>query len=961
MLTRADFAEVFAALNGGHRPFAWQERLVDEVVSSGRWPDAISAPTGSGKSCVVDVHVFVNALFAVGQGPRVPRRLAVVVNRRALVDHHYMHAVAVSQVLGESPEGVLGVMAEALRSLTKGAWAALGCTTLRGGVVPDREWISDPRACAVISATPDMWGSRVLFRGYGTSRRAWPREAGLLAMDSVVVLDEAHLARQVHVTAQRVAALVAASGEALRVPGLQVVATTATPHVPSGRVAAACGDTDSARRGSTTNGVGALHVAGDVQVERAVEVGVAAADLTGPNADAPLVHRLARPKPVLYQESPNIPGRGKASPAYITELANLAVAVRADVPSDGPGTRTIGCVVNHVDTAARLAHHLRRTLGDAGEPGVVECWVGRMRPLDLERARSRHPGLFQVTGDPDVAFLVATQTVEVGVDLDFAGLVTELASGSALAQRAGRVNRLGLRDSAKVVVVGPAPGVIVTRLPYDSGELREAYDWIQRLQEADGAVADPASACGLSPIRLTGALAPPPAQLPRPVLSHITLAEALHLSETNEPQFAEADLAFWLRDDLAGDAGAVSLVVRSRLPESDASASALLGATPPHPVEMFPATVYDAQAAIERIVGKDSVTHARAFLIRHGETAVGIREGVEFRLLDGDVVVVDDRHPLTLSGIVVADPPSPAEAVVTTWGDPATLVWFAEEQRDALNNLADLRRSLVDHADDGQTDRSSDSEIAQLKVREALSAATIELVGFPAEVTLAPEALWDDGEPPWAVFVATKSLLTDNDLRQEWTVSDQPVFLDKHSNAVAERARLIVEGLGLPPQIQDAVCRAADLHDAGKADPRFQRERLGWRRGPLLAKSASSSAQDSRRRRGLGSLPPSWRHEQISAAIAMVASGGHPEHDLIVRLVGTSHGNGRPFFPLGKDFLVPDSGGVADPEVLAHLFATGAGWSDVLDRTHRGLGVWACAYLESILRSADGQVSREGS
>ena len=47
---------------------------------------------------------------------------------------------------------------------------------------------------------------------------------------------------------------------------------------------------------------------------------------------------------------------------------------------------------------------------------------------------------------------------------------------------------------------------------------------------------------------------------------------------------------------------------------------------------MFPATVYDAQAAIERIVGKASVAYARAFLIRHGETAVGIREGVEFRL-----------------------------------------------------------------------------------------------------------------------------------------------------------------------------------------------------------------------------------------------------------------------------------------------------------------------------------------
>jgi hypothetical protein len=63
----------------------------------------------------------------------------------------------------------------------------------------------------------------------------------------------------------------------------------------------------------------------------------------------------------------------------------------------------------------------------------------------------------------------------------------------------------------------------------------------------------------------------------------------------------------------------------------------------------------------------------------------------------------------------------------------------------------------------------------------------------------------------------------------------------------------------------------------------------------------------------------------------------------------------------GKTFSYLTGRGVADPVVLAELYATGSGWSDIIDRTHLRFGVWGCAYLESILRSADGQVSREGS
>ena len=65
MITIEDFGDFFEAVHGaGKRPFSWQEDLLRHVVNTGTWPEQIVAPTGAGKSSVVEIHVFAVALFA---------------------------------------------------------------------------------------------------------------------------------------------------------------------------------------------------------------------------------------------------------------------------------------------------------------------------------------------------------------------------------------------------------------------------------------------------------------------------------------------------------------------------------------------------------------------------------------------------------------------------------------------------------------------------------------------------------------------------------------------------------------------------------------------------------------------------------------------------------------------------------------------------------------------------------
>src|SRR5262249_49187490 len=109
---------------------------------------------------------------------------------------------------------------------------------------------------------------------------------------------------------------------------------------------------------------------------------------------------------------------------------------------------------------------------------------------------------------------------------------------------------------------------------------------------------------------------------------------------------------------------------------------------------------------------------------------------------------------------------------------------------------------------------------------------------------------------------------------------------------------------GLPIERIGDLKLAGFLHDLGKADLRFQ----AWLHhsdalGPdlddekaVLAKSGRSLPPAARAATG---LPENWRHGAFSVRLAPCVArfGEANDAELVLWLIGSHHGHGRPFFP----------------------------------------------------------------
>ncbi|MGH3933267.1 MAG: hypothetical protein ACRDTF_25200, partial [Pseudonocardiaceae bacterium] len=484
--------------------------------------------------------------------------------------------------------------------------------------------------------------------------------------------------------------------------------------------------------------------------------------------------------------------------------------------------------------------------------------------------------------------------------------------------------------------------------PYQAAELTETLGW---LRDRAG------DELGLAPWVLRDAVPPTPSvrRVPEAPVSaehtwqflRLELWDTWQLARTSDNLAAEPDLDLWLSDDLEPDRD-LGLLVRSGLDIDATAAIEMLRVLPPRRHEVFPVTIATARGVLAGIQAGEAphvVLRIRADDVEVLDDPDDIRPG--------DQVVVDSTCPVFREGVVDKTGTTTSTDVLEKKinprpGDGALVLYDASE--NAGSSIAEPTKaareglaSIVDGLPHGADEQR----------RTWLQQVVSLLRGRIADVDVVVQPIGSDGR--YRVLIADqRRARRDDEARQTWTPKEHLVTLDQHQNAVAKRAEVIGNRLGLDAELVEALRLAGLHHDDGKEDHRFQVSLNAQPGDGVLAKSRGLSPAQCKAAYAESGLPGGWRHEQLSSAWCWATLGGETERELVTRLVGTSHGRGRVGYPHISTELCVGS------DAAVELFDDGL-WDEIVERTDRRFGVWGTAYLEALLRAADGQVSGEGS
>ena len=972
-LTPARFDEFFQSLYG-YEPFPWQAKLARQVAGAqpgeSCWPGALALPTAAGKTACIDMAIFALACQADRRPEErtAPRRIFFVVDRRVIVDETFARAQKLAEKLREARRGTDGILKDVAGRLCSLAPSddeddaddPLACFQLRGGMYRDDAWARSPLQPTVVVTTVDQFGSRLLFRGYGSSAGMRPVHAGLAANDCLVLLDEAHCAnpfRQTVSSVQRYREWASQSGSVGSTP-FHLTLISATPPTDI---------TDADR-----------FTAGDKDREHNV-----------------LGRRINVCKPARLVVARNARG-DNALERLAQQLGEEAEKLVSDE------RKAIAVMVNRVYTAKLVYGELRKDGKDA------TLLTGRMRTIDRDDVVRDLESLKTGAGREErTRFIVATQTLEVGADLDFDGLVTECASLDALRQRFGRLNRDGRNIEAKATVVVRAdqanPASKTADDPVYGAALSETWQWLNA-KSVDGEVDFGYAAMeGIIPdrdeLRKLSQQAPDaPVMLP----VHVDA-----WAQTSPVPVPDPDVAIFLHGPQRG-APEVQVCWRADLSEADLLESGqrainIVSLCPPASSECISVPIHRLRRWLEgndEAARRDDSDVEGAYVpddspppqqrqFRHSVLCWRGPEdsrpiAVFADLHPGDTVVIPAESK-GWDSFGHKPPDSPVDL-----GDRAYLQSRAKAifriHPDLVKCWPVAARTLFTKFAD-HTEEAEDADEDENELRQAL-AGLKELAGADltpqwtwlkdAASALSGDRRWKKLAHPgggWVLqgshriqgYTNSAGTFTSEDDSYSATVR---VPLDDHLEGVERWAKGIGEGAGLPDSLAADLALAARWHDTGKADPRFQVLLHGgnpWAAGaPLLAKSGRlpTGRREYERARQQSGYPKGGRHEMLS--VRMLENSGLSkaanDEDLVLHLVASHHGRCRPFAP-----VVGDSNPVEVEETIlgrqmsarsdTGLERLDSGVPERFWRLVRRYGWWGLAWLEALMRLADHRCS----
>ena len=928
----------------GYEPFPWQTRLLNEVLRDNRWPSIISVPTGAGKTSVIEI-----AVYALACGAHVPRKTVLVVDRRLVVDAAFERAKVLRNALLEEigEDSVIGEVSRSLKTL--GGYAPLDIGHLRGGMYQETQWVKDPSQPMVLCSTVDQVGSRILFRGYGVSASMHPIHAGLLGNDTLFILDEAHISEPFRQTMAWIEKLRSVAEIPITSP-FQFVTMSATI---------------TAHQGADVFGL----------------------------SDADYDH------PVLKRRLEN-----HKTLAFRTETRrNLSKGIADEVLQVVESGKTILVVVNRVLRAREVAEIISERAKKKKIPGEVIVLTGRSRPLDrlqiLDRWKHR---LFSgrdraAVKDQPALVVVATQTIEVGADIDADALITEACPVDALLQRAGRLDRLGELESTHIVMVAESDldtkPVEKLNDPVYGSRIAKTWQWLRTLgNDIDLGPRywhrrlkslDPHETADLS-----GVLRNAPVLFPaycdiliqtRPAPDYSPdLSLFLHGSDESEP-----DVYIVWRTDLVSGMEGRWIDTIAILPPMVSEAVAiplsiarswLVGA----PVGEIPDVTPETSDKNSRDDASEAVL---PWIIWHGP---------EESIFTNDPTVINPGDTLIVSSL---------RGGLDGWG------WNGQTNIDSENipvkDIAELSRCtsgrppvlrLIPQVCKVAQFHLPNKEDEQAK--ENLLTVLPELLQYLAIDVDVDESVrriaWDIKTGGWVLKPhpclegwvllgnptgkAQKEASTESDIPQ---CTGLPVLLSGHHERVSVQIGHFAASVGLSPELEKDLTFVGKIHDLGKLDPRFQTLLWGGNtiktiRSPALAKSTEriNSRSEYTKVRARSGYPTGMRHELLSLALASDAKFLRQkvnDWDLVLHLVATHHGWCRPIAPIFED----ENPRVVTTEIEGYTVTSsttceingfpaahvGSGVTERFWRVVRRYGWWGTAYLEALVRLADHRVS----